>query len=209
MVSSADQPASVPPATSTRSIPSGTGTAYQRFWLTKADRCSCHWLARRACSACEACSERSWSAAEPLDPQPLGADPRRSARSPRQIAWPLSAAATRQAAMAGAATTAGTQPAATQAASASAITVAAATASRSGRVMRLSSRRCAASQSVRQPLPLGRHGRRGGGPGSGSGSRTAIPGRAGHAVPLDAASGPGFRRRPGAAAGPAPAGRAR
>ena len=75
MVSIADQPASVPPATSTRSIPSGTGTAYHRFWLTKADRCSCHRLTSRACSACAACSERSWSAREPLDPQPLGVDP--------------------------------------------------------------------------------------------------------------------------------------
>ena len=75
MVSIADQPASVPPATSTRSIPSGTGTAYQRFWLTKADRCSCHWLTRRACSACAACSAALLVRAEPLDPQPLGVDP--------------------------------------------------------------------------------------------------------------------------------------
>ena len=111
MVSIADQPASVPPATSTRSMPSGTGTAYHRFWRTKADRCSCHSVTSRACSACVASSERCWSAPSRSTRSRSAPIRRRSTRSPRQIARPHSPAVSRQAAMAGEATTAGSQPA--------------------------------------------------------------------------------------------------
>ena len=71
--------------------------------------------------------------------------------------------------MAGAAMMARTHPAATQAASRSAITPAAAAAIFSGRVIRFSSRCCAASQSADSRCRSGGAGRRGGGPGSACG----------------------------------------
>ena len=175
IVSSADQPDSVPPATSTRSMPAGTGTPYQRFWVSKADRCRCHRLTSRACSACPAKCRLSWSARSRSTRCRSSSIRPRSTRFPCQIAYPASAAASSKTAMVGAATIARSRPPATQAQSASASASAAATITFSGRLIRLSSRRWAASQSA----DIGCHccgtGRRGGGPGSGHGVAYSHP----------------------------------
>ena len=93
MVSSADQPASVPPATSTRSIPSGSDTAYHCSWRSNASRRDSQ---ARTCWAC--CS---WRTASRLSCTSLilatrccsAAIRSRSTRSACRIRCPLAAAA--------------------------------------------------------------------------------------------------------------------
>ena len=77
--------------------------------------------------------------------------------------------------MVGAATIARSRPAATQAPSASASVIATATMIFSGRSIRLSSRRWAASQSADTGCHCCGTGRRGGGPGSGHGVAYSHP----------------------------------
>ena len=62
MVLSADQPESVPPATSTRSISTGSDTAYHSSCRSYSARRACHSWNCRACSACHANSRFSCSA---------------------------------------------------------------------------------------------------------------------------------------------------
>ena len=122
MVSSADQPERVPPATSTRSIPSGTGTPYQRFCVSNANRCRCHSLDEPGVLGLPGEEPALLVRPQPLDPLPLGLDP--AAQHPLALARSRNRPARLPAGgwrWSGAATIARSRPPATQAPSPSAI----------------------------------------------------------------------------------------
>ena len=176
MVSSADQPASVPPATSTRSIPAGSATAYQRFWLSKASRRDCHSLSLPGVLGLPGEQAALLVGAEPLDPQPFGADP-----GPQHpLALPDREAGQRGGHQAGGDGRRGDER---RAASRRRRRPPARSAPRSPRrsrasavcAMSFSSRRCAASQSADSCCRSGGTGRRGGGPGSACGAAYCQP----------------------------------
>ena len=88
MVSSADQPDRVPPATSTRSIPAGTGTPYQRFWRLEGGPppLPLGSTSRRVLGLPGEAAERSWSARNRSTRCRSASILPRSTRSPCQIA---------------------------------------------------------------------------------------------------------------------------
>jgi hypothetical protein len=175
VVSIADQPAIVPPAISIRWTPSGRRTEYQRFCCSYASWRACQSFTWAACSACQANRRLSCaSRARPIRAR-SSAILDRSARSPCHKAYPLTAATSAQQVTASPVRRAPSEPAAPSAASTRPSTTATANAAFSGRLIRLSSRRCAATQSGLSRSASGGVGRRGGGPGSGNAAAYCHP----------------------------------
>ena len=210
MVSSADQPASVPPATSTRSIPAGSGTAYHCRWESNAVRRACQSRNLRACDSCRAVSRRCWVSLITVTRCCSAASRARRSRRPARMTWPQRAATASAAAATTAASGRLTSPACHSASAPPSSTPAAPIATRYGRSSRPSSRRCAATQSGLTCSASGGTGRRGGGPGSGRSSaycqprytrsRPWPPPGAGPLIPAARAAP---RARPGSRCGPA------
>ena len=167
MVSRADQPASVPPATSTRSIPSGSATGYHSGCRANICWQACQPRNRRACSSSRPNSWPSWSARAAPTRRTSAATVARRSRWPRQMARPpRPARITRPAAPR--MVSAGFSRPAWPSTSTSAVPARLPPASTfQYRVSSLSSRRCAASQPGLSCSCPGGTGRRGGGPGSG------------------------------------------
>ena len=214
MVSIADQPESVPPATSSRSIPAGSDTAYQFSCRSKASRRDCHSRNSRACVSCQLASLRCCAARITSTRCRSASTRAERSRWPARTARPLRAARTRQAIPPSPASGAFSAPSHQSASSRASSTTAAAQAAFSGRLSRSCSRRWAASQPGLSCSASGGTGRRGCGPGSGCSSpycqptytrspRTWVPSAAGPPPAAGPAAGDRrvvARRRP---AGPA------
>ena len=167
IVSSADQPASVPPATSTRSIWLGSDTAYHCVCRSNASRRDSHERTCRACCSWRAASRRSCTSR--IFSTRCCSAAIRSCRacSSRRTPRPLTTATARQAAAPTPVSHAFSSPVRPSASSRPNRPAAAAQVTLSGRLSRPSSRRCASTHPWLSCSAAGGAGRRGSGPGSG------------------------------------------
>ena len=175
MVSSADQPASVPPATSTRSRSAASATPYHRGWSWYRRPRACQSRNRRSCSCCQPC--HCWSrtalarATRRCSWATRAANSRRPSHTPRAHQTASSMKQPRPATVSAAFST----PSRPSTAASPASPRPDPPPSHSGRLSRRSSRCCAASQPGLSCSGPGSAGRSGGGPGSGCSSAYSQP----------------------------------
>ncbi len=175
LVSSADQPAMVPPTRSTRSVCSGSTTGYHSAWPRNARWRLCQARNRRACSSWAANRSRSSAARAAVTRRLSAAMAAFSACRPRQALTAPAAARPPDVTMPTPVSAGFSQPAQPSRTTTLASSAPPAADSLAGRLISVSSRRCAASQPGLSRSGSGGTGRRGGSPGSACSSSCCQP----------------------------------